>query len=372
MERFIALLYYPLHLLIVTIFTFVLSNRYNRQSGLSSYCDAPSNQRTTAIIVILCIIAYGLRPENGVFVDMTNTVYTYHNLYENTPFVFDWSVDNKLYDNLMHFFGSYNLGTTAFFTVIAAIYFGCTYLGIKKMFLSDRFAAYLVFLAAFSTYSYATNGVKAGSAAAIFILALAYWDNLKVSIPLVFISLGFHHSMAMPIGAFILCQLYNKPKLYFFVWCVSVLLAAAHVSYFQNLFAGFSDDIGSSYLNSEGGDDSYLTGFRPDFILYSSAPVLVGYYAIFKKGIRSKAYSFLLNFYLITNSVWMLCMYASFTNRIAYLSWFVYPLVLIYPFLNENMGPRRYKIFYRIMWLHLAFTIFMQGVYYGHLFRFLQ
>ena len=77
----------------------------------------------------------------------------------------------------------------------------------------------------------------------------------------------------------------------------------------------------------------------------------------------SGLYKDLLNLYLCTNGVWMLCMYANFTNRIAYLSWFLYPIVLIYPFLNEELGPQRYRQFSKVMLCHLAFTLFMAFIY---------
>ena len=60
----------------------------------------------------------------------------------------------------------------------------------------------------------------------------------------------------------------------------------------------------------------------------------------------------------------MLCMYANFTNRIAYLSWFLYPIVLIYPYLNEDWGVNKYKIFSMVVFLHLSFTLFMSVIYY--------
>ena len=60
----------------------------------------------------------------------------------------------------------------------------------------------------------------------------------------------------------------------------------------------------------------------------------------------------------------MLCMYAEFTNRIAYLSWFMYPFVLIYPLVCENWGTQKYRTLSKFMLLHLGFTLFMQIIYY--------
>ena len=49
-------------------------------------------------------------------------------------------------------------------------------------------------------------------------------------------------------------------------------------------------------------------------------PVLMGYMVKYKYRLEEKIYDMILNTYLVCNAVWMLCMYAEFTNRIAYLS----------------------------------------------------
>lgn len=371
----IALLYYPIYLLIVTIVTLNLRTVYANRNGLNSYTETSGTVQRMIFFSILLGLIIGTRPNHWCFGDMANTVQTYNMLYLNTPFEFDFEAENFLYDNILALFGSLDLGTESFFTLMALIYYVGTFVGIRRMFPNNSKLAYFVFLAAFSTFSYSVNGVKAGSAAALFILALSYRNNLKVCIPLVLISWGFHHSMQLPVAAFLLTLYFKNPKLYFSAWCFCLLMAVAHVSAFQNLFASMSDSIGAGYLAGGTNDDIQMDqgGFRPDFIAYSAMPVLVGYYAIYKKKMQlSRFYCCLLNTYLCTNSVWMLCMYAQFTNRIAYLSWFLYPIVLIYPFLNEDWGHSRYKTLTKVFTYHLCFTLFMECVYYGSAFTFLR
>lgn len=145
-------------------------------------------------------------------------------------------------------------------------------------------------------------------------------------------------------------------------------MAIAHVSVFANLFASFSDQTGSEYLTNTGQNDDYFGGkggFRYDFVLYSSMPVLVGYLIEMKKKLPvSRIYGDLIHLYICINSVWMLCMYASYTNRIAYLSWFLYPVVLIYPYLNEKIDRYRYSKFAKVVLAHIGFTLFMFLIYY--------
>ena len=360
--------YYTIYLIIVTILTLFVYSKYNKKSG-----DIISTKRKkrdgTFILAVFMVMFIGLRPVSYIFVDMINYITFYHALYEGNTFAFDKEVENLLFDNYFAWVGSMNLGTTFFFASIAAIYFICTYIACRRMFPQDSLAAYLVFLAAFSTFSYGTNGIKAGAAAAIFLMALSYRENLKICIPLIFISWGFHHSMIMPIVGLALTLVYKNSKTYFVVWCICLLIAMLHITYFQELFADIlsdsGDTSGANYLFSDGTNWGGKTGFRIDFVFYSAMPILVGYWAVYKKKLQlSKLYKCLLNLYMTLNGTWMLCMHANFTNRIAYLSWFLYPIVLIYPYLNENWGPTRYKAFSLVMLAHLGFTLFMMFIYY--------
>lgn len=360
--------YYTIYLIIVTIITLYVYSKYSKKNGNITY---PLNKRKkdgTLILALLMVLFIGLRPASSVFVDMMNYINFYHALYEGNIFVFDRNAENIIFDNYLAWVGSMNLGTTFFFVSIAVIYFICTYIACKRMFPQDTLAAYLVFLAAFSTFSYGTNGIKAGAAGAIFLMALSYRKNLKICIPLILLSYGCHHSMIMPIVAFILTLIYKNSKVYFAGWCFCLLIAIAHITFFQELFAGILSDSGDSGANylSDVSDWGGITGFRIDFVIYSAMPILVGYWAVYKKRLQlSKIYTCLLNLYMTLNGTWMLCMYANFTNRIAYLSWFLYPIVLIYPYLNENWGPRRYKDFSMVMLAHLGFTLFMKFIYYA-------
>jgi hypothetical protein len=105
-------------------------------------------------------------------------------------------------------------------------------------------------------------------------------------------------------------------------------------------------------------------GFRIDFILYSAVPILLGRWLSFKNFTKSQQYQFILNVYTLVNSIWMLCMYAEFTNRIAYLSWFMYPIVLIYPFINEEYLSHKVGLMKIFVCGHLFFTLFMEIIYY--------
>lgn len=356
-------LYQIVYLCVVSMITIVIMAQYYNRSRELSY-SKPISDVIGIFLIVFLVFFIGLRPLSTLFGDTIVYVDWYWD-YDGRIFQFDNEAENKIFDNLMALWGFARLGYTSFFIFIAAIYFGASYIGIKKLFSTNALAAYLVFLAAFSTFSYGTNGIKAGAAASLFILALGYRENLKVCIPLILLSWGFHHSMIMVVAAFAVTLFVKNPKVYFSLWFFCFLMSAAHITAFAHFFSGFTTEHGANYLLTEGGNEGTKGGFRIDFIIYSAAPVVVGWYAVFKKNIKlSSLYKNLLNLYLCLNSVWMLCMYAEFTNRIAYLSWFVYPIVLAYPFLQEKWGKNKYKTFSYVMLGHLGFTWFMVALYY--------
>ena len=365
-----AAYYQTIYLILVTLMTLVVYAQYQGRNGLREFKHTTTDT-LVSVLVLFMVLFIGFRPMSGrYFGDMANYANWYLWVGEGNVFHFDWNTENILFDNLLAWWGSERLGYTSFFVCIAAIYFGAAYLGIRKLFPNHRLTAYLVFLAAFSTFSYGTNGIKAGAAASLFILAVGYREKLAVCVPLMLLSWGFHHSMMMVVTAFVLTLFIKNPKYYFIGWCFCFLMAAAHVTAFAELFARATSERGAEYLlgdkfSIEEGVVTDKGGFRIDFILYSAMPVLVGWYAVFKKKMKlSPLYRDLLNLYLCLNGLWMLCMYANFTNRIAYLSWFLYPIVLIYPFLQEQWGKARYKTFGLVMLGHLGFTLFMNLIYY--------
>ena len=362
--------YYDIYLFLVTILTIVAANTFSKSIGTVIVESQKFGIDIRAVfLVILLSLFIGFRPISGMyFGDTGNYNYMYQSL-EGLPYVYDPTAENKIWDNLFDLWASESFGISNLFVLVAFIYFVCTWLACRKFYGQDQYIAFLVFLGSFSTFSYSTNGIKAGAAAAIFLLGLSYYKQLIIAIPLILISWGFHHSMVLPIAAFVCAYLYRKPKVYFYVWIICILISALHITYFQSLFASMAEDQGDisgvGYLTSSSDDEwGGKSGFRLDFVLYSAMPVLVGYYTIFKKRLKlSNTYKMLLNTYMITNSVWMLCMYAQFSNRIAYLSWFIYPIVLIYPFLKENWGATRYRVASKVVLVNLAFTLFMHFIY---------
>lgn len=350
-----AFLYQYIYIIIVAILSLgVLQHR--------RLLDQKESLINSVFLCVVLVLFIGLRPHSYVFGDTIN----YASWWGMIPWEgWNWNLSNKIFDNIYNYMGSTFPDATLFFLLMAAIYFLCMLMACRKLFPANTLIVFLVCLSAFSTFSYGTNGIKAGAAASLFLVALAYRDKIWVSIVFLLLSWGIHHSMQLPIVAYVLTLIFKNEKWYFYGWLFCLLMAIGHVSFFQNLFAEITDDSGASYLSSTGENWGGKSVFRIDFVIYSMMPVLIGYYVKYKYKLEDKLYDIMLNIYLVCNGVWMLCMYANFNNRIAYLSWFIYPILLVYPCYaiedeNHPLVLNRKKIVLG----HLGFTLFMVFVYY--------
>ena len=356
-----AALYQPIYLLAVTLMTLFSMSLYGRWGKLLK--SSNTSQIISIFMLVMVVVFVGTRPvSDAYFIDMAGYSATYEYLL-NEAFSFNWKVDNLIWDNFYVWMASRGISFSTWLILVASAYFGLMYLACRKLFGNDVLIAFVTYLGAFSTFSYGTNGMKAGVAASVFLVAMAYRDKLWLSIPIALLSYGFHHSMIMVIAAYFVVLLLKNPKYYFVLWIISLIIAALGITYFQTYFAGFTTEHGAEYLLATEDTTEAHIGFRPDFILYSVVPLILGYNILYRYKFRSVTYSFLLRLYIMTNTLWMLCMYASFNNRIAYLSWFIYPIVLIYPFISREKNLFHGKYLRWVVYGHLGFTLFMNFVY---------
>ena len=355
----IAVYYQYIYLSVVVILTIIAFSRYSQITLQNLNRVKTKDTILSFCIAVLIILFIGFRPLHAIFYDMVVYEANYNSLLLS-DFFFERETDNIIFDNWLSLMASQGIPFRTVMIIFSIVYFGAIWFSCKRLFPRDSLLAFVVYLAAFSTFSYATNGVKAGMAASLFCVALAYYDHKLISILLALLTYGMHHSMKLVIVAYFIILFIKNPKYYFMVWGFSFLMAALHITWFQHFFAGFTDEHGAGYLLSE--RDS---GFRIDFIVYSAVPVIIGYYMIYKQKLQSNMYNVILSLYLLTNSVWMLCMYSNFTNRISYLSWFLYPIVLLYPFVNIYWSNRQYTYLKYVVWGHLGFTLFMTVIFYG-------
>ena len=201
--------------------------------------------------------------------------------------------------------------------------------------------------------------MRAGLAASFLLLALVHRDNLKLFFIILLIAINIHFSMALPALCIVIAKYYNKPKLYIGIWGLAVLLSTTMGRTFEAWFANIIPNERSDYLITDDGNTHYKVGFRIDFILYSLAPIAMGWYYIVKKHVKDVTYSMLLNTYILANTFWVLVIRANFSDRFAYLSWFLYPVVLIYPALKYQIWKNQHSKIALIVFLHASFTYLM-------------
>ena len=351
-------LYYTVYLAIITVLTvaWCIKYRVNRRIQNNSAWESTASLLFIFLVISLFI---GYRPISEFFNDMPQ----YQGKYDREAgmiFSFDWDTNNLIYDNLQSLFVSLSIPPRVWYVLMSFLYFGGIAYASFRLFPNDKIISFVFYLAAFSTFSYATNGIKAGVAASVFLVALANYRKPLISIFIAVLSYGFHHAMILPIISYIIVIFFKRDYLILALWLVSLLLAAAHVTYFQIFFAGITDEHGAEYLL---GAFKEISGFRIDFILYSSAPIFIRFFL--PQQSISGGYRLLWRAYTFANAVWLLCMYASYNNRIAYLSWFIYPFLLIFPFLQDGGIYAKYRYLNIVVLIHLSFTLFMHFIYYA-------
>ena len=357
----------PIYFSTVALLSFLVFSQYEAFPN-ERMNEAPEQPNIgIALFTLLLVFFIGFRPVSmEYFVDMANYDEGYNALRTSDYMFYTAEDGNILFDNIYLYMATHGVPSKFFFLAIAAIYFICISWACSLFFPKDKFTAILVYLSAFSTFSYATNGIKAGAAAALFLVAVALYERKEWVWMILFmiLSYGMHHAMVLPLAAFLVCVFVKNPKLYLGFWVVCFTLSLFRVTFFQELMAGLVNEHGAEYLLGAGGYvKDIFGGFRIDFVLYSIIPMVVGLIAIEKKQIQSERYEFVLNLYTLTNAIWLLCMYSDYTNRIAYLSWFLYPVVLIYPFLNEEWEGQKYKVFQWVVYGHLVFNLIMVFIY---------
>lgn len=228
-----------------------------------------------------------------------------------------------------------------FFLITAILYTGNHLLACRQCCPKQYGLLFLAFIVSFSFFSYGVNTLRAGLAASFLVLGITSYQRKWVAAICLVIAIGFHYSMLLPAMAFIVARFYNRPKLYIGIWFACCILSAVAGSQFETFFSGLTDDSRASYLRTAANSTHYKVGFRIDFILYSLAPIAAGWYYLVVKKVRSEFYSIILNTYILANCFWLLVIRANFSDRFAYLSWFLYPLVIMYPMLCFPLWKRQ-------------------------------
>lgn len=336
---------------------FVVITYVNTQtSSLANNHRISMMNRWGYLFLFLVTIYMGLRPIHEVFVDMTgyaSTFLRFHEGYGNLEF------RDPLYASFV-LFTSKIVNVDTFFLLCAILYILPLYLICKKWFKDYWFYAFLLLAISFSFWAYGVNGIRNGIASSLFLLGISR-DKRLWQIFWIIISIGFHKTMILPFAGFILANLINKPKLFILFWISAIFMSLIGGGFWESLFANIGiNDERISYFTTEVDSDKFSrTGFRWDFLLYSSVPVFFGWYYIVKKKFNDNFYKLIFVTYTFANAIWVLIIRANFSNRFAYLSWFMMALIIIYPLLKDTIVKKQHKFIGYIFLLYFLFTFIM-------------
>lgn len=256
-----------------------------------------------------------------------------------------------------------------FFTIVELGYIGFSLWACWRLTPNNVLISLLFVFGSFSFFTYGTNGIRNGLACAMMLTVLSYIDGNKrdkiIAIIIAFLAVNIHRTTMLPLGMmFVSLYLVKSFKQAYRFWLLSIVISLVAGGAVTAFFAGFGFDDRVGYLTEFYEDSFSRSGFRWDFLLYSMMPIILGYYVVIKRDIQDKTYTFLLNTYTLSNAFWVMVIRANFSNRFAYLSWFMYPIVLAYPLLrldiwDESQG----KYLKNIMLAQIGFTWFMQTFY---------
>lgn len=366
---------------IIIVFTLSIF-AYINYSGMNNGTLLHSRKRTMWIVFVymwLFIIVVGLRPLVGCFGDMRAYTWSFESILLKPSLASVLTLNNEwVFSALAYILGKIGGFHLIFFTV-TLLYVLIYFLAICRFFKYRRDIVLLFLFGFFSFFSYATNTIRAGLAMAIVLLAFTYLINLNrhnikpllIGLSLCFIAFGVHRSSVLPVVSFFLgMTILKNCKVNMILWvsCIvfSLIIGTGLQEGVMNLLmeSDFKDPRILQYLGQEASDVFLRTGFRWDFILFSSLPIMVGFFVLSKVKTPDKSYLLLLNTYIIANMFWVLVNRAPFSDRFAYLSWFLYPVIVAYPFLKVNLISHQSSIMCKLLLIVTGFTLLMKLVYY--------
>lgn len=317
---------------------------------------------------VLAIIFLGLRPTHYIFGDMVPYAQGYRYallsgvaVEAKGEWVFAW---------IQQVLVNIGVKENIFFLVCSIGYIYLQYWVCKKLLWENVWIAMLFILSAFEFYVFAVNGVRNGLACAIVMTAMAIaiqangnLFQLVLALFIAYLAFGIHKSTIIP-SACAIAALYiiKNPKYALIIWVASIgvsfVAGGFFTSHLGSLMAGEAKyaDYAVGHTTEAGFS---RTGFRWDFLLYSAMPVLLIYYVNIKKKIRERVFDYLAVTYLLANSIWILVIRVNFSNRFAYLSWFLYPLVLAYGLIRLHIWDDQDRKIGLFLLLHAGFTLAM-------------
>ena len=339
---------------VIVLFSIVFILQTNKQSGLL-------NRQLAPLMCIILVAFITFRPEVWQYFGDTTNYARFFRFAQKYNKVSAQYEDPGFVASILLF---RNFDLRVWFLFFAMLYVVPQYATCRRLFADYSCFAFVLLVGAFSFFGFGFNGMRNGAACAIVMWAFIC-PSFFIKTLLFIIAASLHKSVLLPIVAYVITVYYNKTKIYIYVWCICIFIAY----FISNAFGDMqwlSDLLGDkrvNYLNQNFNSlenaskiNFSTTGFRWDFLIYSAVPVYLGWVTIVNKRIKEEWYVRLFNIYLICNTAWLFTARVPFNNRFAYLSWFLLPLLLAYPFILNDSLKVNSKMNILVLF-YLAFTL---------------
>lgn len=242
-----------------------------------------------------------------------------------------------IYCSIISFFVGSNV--FGFFLITATLYCFSNFLFCKKKIPREHVGYMLILLTGSMGFaSYGCNTMRAGFAIALALVALVVQKKV-FALLIIICSILTHFSILAPILSYLLTNVIKKKRHTEYIWIICLIL-----SILQWGFLGLLSHLGldvriEQYSDADTVD--YQVGFRLDFLLYSLLPIYISNLWMRKFHYHSCYYEKIYRTYLLSNSIWLLAMRIPYTDRVAYLSWFMMPYLALYPLLSGELKIKR-------------------------------
>jgi hypothetical protein len=350
-------IYYNLCLFVVLL-VYIQSVR----TDLTSANNLTGKKTLGMFLLVFIVFFMGLRPISFFFGDMGMYNLEFQRYKEGQPL----QIDKDIFFEMFIQASSKIMSASMFFLLCAVLYILPLYIAVRKWFKEYWFYGFLMLVISFSFWAYGTNGIRNGIGTSFFILGISRTKKTYTVLWLM-LAVSVHKSLLLPIACYIAAIFCNRPILFLYFWLASIPVSLASGGFWESLFLsiGFGEeDRLAGYLGEDALDlfNEIKVGFRWDFILYSLSGVATGWYFIVKKKFNDTFYNHLFSTYLIANGFWILIIRSNFSNRFAYLSWFLLGIVIIYPLLKNQIFTRQHKVVGQIIVMYFLFTYILNVI----------
>lgn len=260
----------------------------------------------------------------------------------------------------MRFVAFFTRNPTVFFLLTAFVYIGGYVLTFKRIGKAQWSVLMIAAVFGIGFFAYGCNTLRAGMAYSLLLVGISVFPTRKdLGALLACLSFFTHHSMVIPICALIIAFFYKNTRIIFAGWIVLLVISIIFGNTMQEVLAKFFEDAEDQRmaLYALGQSDTYKQWFRVDFLIYGFVPIALGLYYRFRKRFDDPFYVWIL---IIANGFWLLMIRAIYTDRFAYLSWGLMPIVLFYPLIRKRFWANQNLIIvgglFLILSLNLALT----------------